>query len=394
MSNKNQSFQDEENFLLDENFIKWRLFQTKDMEDYWTDLRLRNPHLEKSIQEAIKQFDTIKINRYLMQEQDKKDAYMTVLRNINKYRRRRLILRVNATAAVLFITVLSILFIHQIRNDRETDMLTESEVIVGKALPEEDIYLITGDKKIRLNQNSHIGLTKEGKATITDSTHNRKELLLAQTELNRLLIPYGKRTNLTLSDGTEVWLNSGTQLDFPSEFSGKTREIYVDGEIYIDVAHNPSCPFIVHAQDMNVIVQGTSFNISAYSDDHLKSVVLVKGKVKIESDKKHIANLLPNEKIEITDNSFSKATVDVSEYISWKKGVLEFNSAQMSEILKKVGRYYNVQFDKTPEVKLNDKTFSGKLFLSNNLDSVMTSVSVLSSTIYRRENNVIHITPK
>lgn len=265
-------------------------------------------------------------------------------------------------------------------------------MIVGNTLPEEDIYLITGNKKIELTQNSHIGLTKEGKATITDSTHSKKELLLAKTEMNSLFVPYGKRTNLTLSDGTEVWLNSGTQLDFPSEFMGKTREIRVDGEIYIDVAHNPSCPFIVHAQGTEVIVQGTSFNISAYRDDLKKTIVLVAGKVKIKRGDKHIADLLPNEKIDITENNILKETVDVSEYISWKKGVLEFNSTPMAEILKKIGRYYNVQFENTADVKLNEQTFSGKLFLSNNLDSVMTSVSILSATNYQREKKKIHIT--
>jgi hypothetical protein len=394
MNKKDQSFQSHHNFLLDDDFIEWRLFRTKDSENYWTDFRLKNPHLEKLIQEAIAQFDAIKINRYLFSESEKKEIYRDVLHNINKHKRRRLFLKMGTAAAVLIITVLSILFITQTRNSAGADMPIKNEMIVGNTLPEEDIYLITGNKKIELTQNSHIGLTKEGKATITDSTNSRKELLLAKTEMNSLFVPYGKRTNLTLSDGTKVWLNSGTQLDFPSEFRGKTREIHVDGEIYIDVVHNPSCPFIVHAQGTEVIVQGTSFNISAYRDDLKKTIVLVEGKVKIERGDKHIADLLPNEKIDITENNILKETVDVSEYISWKKGVLEFNSIPMAEILKRIGRYYNVQFENTADVKLNEQTFSGKLFLSNNLDSVMTSVSILSATNYQREKNKIHITKK
>jgi hypothetical protein len=392
MNKKDHFFQNHNNFLLDDDFIKWRLFQTKDSEDYWTDFRLKNPHLEKSIQEAISQFDAVKINRYLFSENERKEIYRDVLRNINKQKRRRLILKMGTAAAVLVITALTALFITQMRNNAGADIPIKNDMIVGNTLPEEDIYLITGNKKIELTQNSHIGLTKEGKATITDSTHSKKELLLAKTEMNSLFVPYGKRTNLTLSDGTEVWLNSGTQLDFPSEFMGKTREIRVDGEIYIDVAHNPSCPFIVHAQGTEVIVQGTSFNISAYRDDLKKTIVLVAGKVKIKRGDKHIADLLPNEKIDITENNILKETVDVSEYITWKKGVLEFNSTPMAEILKKIGRYYNVQFENTADVKLNEQTFSGKLFLSNNLDSVMTSVSILSATNYQREKKKIHIT--
>ena len=149
--------------------------------------------------------------------------------------------------------------------------------------------------------------------------------MLARTELNRLVVPYGKRTNLTLADGSEVWLNSGTQLDFPSEFRGKTREIHVDGEIYIDVAPNQQIPFIVHAQDMQIRVLGTSFNISAYRDDIKKTIVLVEGKVKVERGETQLAELLPNEKIDVTENKVLKETVNTSEYISWKKGILEFN---------------------------------------------------------------------
>jgi len=103
---------------------------------------------------------------------------------------------------------------------------------------------------------------------------------------------------------------------------------------------------------------------------------------------------LPNEKIDISENNIRKEKVDISEYISWKEGILEFRNTPMSEILKKIGRYYNVQFEETPDIPLNKQTCSGKLFLSNNLDSVMTSVSILSSTVYKRENNTIQITKK
>ncbi len=301
--------------------------------------------------------------------------------------------RIGSVAAVLVIGILSVLFITR-KENAGLNGSPESEIIVGEALPEEEIYLISGGERINIAHKSHIGLTGDGKALVTDSTNSSKELLLATTELNKLVVPYGRRTNLTLPDGTEVWLNSGTQLDFPSEFTGDRREIRVNGEIFINVAHNPRIPFVVHAQDMDIHVQGTSFNISAYHDDSRKTVVLVEGKVRIETAGRHTAELLPNEKLEIKDNDITKEFVNVSEYISWTRGILEFDGTPVSEILKKIGRYYNVQFESSPDIKLNDKTCSGKLFLSNNLDSVMTSVSVLSSTVYQRENNIIHITKK
>ncbi|HBK30926.1 MAG TPA: iron dicitrate transport regulator FecR, partial [Porphyromonadaceae bacterium] len=109
---------------------------------------------------------------------------------------------------------------------------------------------------------------------------------------------------------------------------------------------------------------------------------------------KQVIDLSPNEKVEKQGGQLSKEEVDVSGYISWTKGIMKFNETTMSDILKKVGRYYNVQFENNSGTALNEKSCSGKLFLSNNLDSVMTSISVLSSTTYKRENNIIHISKK
>ena len=380
-------------FLFDENFISWRLIQTKELDEYWENFLIEHPHLRRKLQEAIIQFDAVNINLDQLAEKDKKSVYQAVWTDIYRYKRRRLVRKISAIAAVLVIAVLSVIFFTR-KENTELNSILESEIIIGEALPAEEIYLISGKEKINIAHKSHIGLSGDGKVLVTDSTESAKELLLASTELNKLVVPYGKRTSLTLSDGTEVWLNSGTQLDFPSEFTGDKREIQVNGEIFINVAHNSKIPFIVHTQGMDIHVQGTSFNVSAYYDDNKKTVVLVNGKVKINMEGSYTAELLPNEKFEITDDNIIKEFVNVSEYISWTKGILEFDETPISEILRKIGRYYNVQFESSQEIKLNDKTCSGKLFLSNNLDSVMTSVSVLSSTIYQRENNIIHITKK
>lgn len=395
MDNKeeNKNRQTDHNFLLDENFIRWRLFQAEESDKYWKNFLIENPHLGKALHEAITQFNAVKINKGQLPEKDKREIYTTVLSNIRRHKRHRQLQKIGSMAAVLVIGVISVLFITRGKNFHPYNA-PKGEIIVGQALPEEEIYLISGGEKINIAHKSRIGLTGDGKALVTDSSNLSKELLLAATELNKLVVPYGKRTNMTLSDGTEVWLNSGTQLDFPSKFTGDKREIYVNGEIFIEVAHNSRIPFVVHTRGMDIYVQGTAFNISAYQDDNRKTVVLVEGKVKIETTGNYTAELLPNEKLEITDNDITKESVNVLKYISWTEGLLEFDETPVSEILRKIGRYYNVQFESDEEITLNDKTCSGKLFLSNNLDSVMTSVSVLSSTIYQRENNIIYITKK
>lgn len=390
-NNKGQSFQTDYNFLLDEDFISWRLYQTKESDEYWETFLINNPHLKESLEKAIVQFNSVKINCHQLPGDDKKEVYRVVLSNIHRYNRRRLLRKIGSVAAILVIGILSALFVTR-KGDIRSGSPGEMEIIVGETLPEEEIYLISRGERINIAHKSRIGLTPSGKAFVIDSTDSSKEFLLGTAELNRLVVPYGKRTNLTLSDGTEIWLNSGTQLDFPSEFTKKTREVFVNGEIFIDVAHDPRVPFVVRAKDMDIRVQGTSFNISAYHDDTRKTVVLVEGKIEIETAGSNMTELVPNEKFEMIGSTIMKELVDVSDYVSWTKGILVFNEAPVSEILKKIGRYYNVQFESSPDIKLNDKVFSGKLFLSSNLDSVMTSVSALSSTVYQRENSIIRIT--
>ena len=210
--------------------------------------------------------------------------------------------------------------------------------------------------------------------------------------MNRIVVPYGKRSNITLADGSKVWLNSGTQLDFPTTFTGSTREINVNGEIYIEVEENKDIPFIVNTNNMSIKVYGTSFNVTAYEEDDINRVVLVNGSVGLSVlGQKNEVILKPSEKADLIATDIIKETVNTSEYISWINDVLEFNETPISEILKRVGRYYNVQFENMPEISLNKQTCSGKLFLSNNLDSVMTAISSISSTEYTRNNNIIQI---
>lgn len=387
------AFQDGHNFLQDENFIRWRLLPSEELDKYWEDFIAQNPEQKAGLENAIRQFAAVKINSFPLDQQDRLDIDSGIQRRIRHHKRRLTYFKIASAAAILLTVGLSVLFVAD-REEPASIAYAEEERIVGQMLPEEEIYLISGDNKISIAHQSHIRLDKDGTASINENATSEQNLVLHAEQMNTLVVPYGKRTTMTLSDGTQVWLNSGTQLDFPTEFSGSKREIHVNGEIFIDVAHNARLPFIVHAQDMDIQVHGTSFNVSAYRGDRTKSIVLVDGKVQVETTDKRKFALLPNEKLEMVENRVTQETVSVSQYISWTKGILEFNETPVSEMLGKIGRYYNVQFESGKETKLNDKTFSGKLFLSNNLDSVMASVSTLSSTVYRRDNNTIHLTKK
>lgn len=399
VENDRRNIKKENEFLLNEDFIKWRLFRTEELEDQWSDFRSHNQHLEQSLDEAVARFDALKMNRISLPDRDKDRIYQSVLQEVDRYERRRrrwLKIGQSAAAAVLLACIFSVtLFVMRDGQDSSHDGPADG-VMTDEMLRGEGVYIQSGEQKVNIINNSHIELTKDAKALVIaadSAADGGKEMLLSATALNKLVVPYGKRSNLALPDGTKIKVNSGTKVEFPAQFKGNTREIYVSGEIFIDVAKDLQKTFIVHTPDMDIHVCGTSFNVSAYNDDAKKTVVLVNGKIKIKTPEGG-TSLLPNEKADLEGSNITKEKVDVSEYVSWTNGIFEFNKAPMSDILKRIGRYYNVRFESSNDMILNDKTYSGKLFLSDNLDSVMVSISSISSTAYRRENSIIHINKK
>lgn len=391
--NKQNTIQSVSDFLNDEKFISWRLFRTEELDVYWSVFLSKNPQMEALLDEAIREFDeNVKLNDKCISSDAQKHLYKKIETRINTYKRnkvRRILSWTSAAAGVLLIVASVTFFTLKQRNG----LLTTQNEIVGTTLSNESVQLIVGNEVVALQSHASIVLSDQGKVSVTDSTSQTKALSLDENKQNRLIVPFGKRSFITLADGTRVWLNSGTEMEFPAKFAGKTRNIRVKGEIYIEVAKSTR-PFLIQTTQSTVQVLGTKFNVAAYDDEKTESVVLVEGSVQINNAATKTAVILkPNEKATVSPEKIETETVNVSEYISWRDGVMEFNKTSMSEVLKRVGRYYNVSFESS-DVPLNKKTVSGKLFLSNNLDSVMTSVSILSSTNYERENNRIIIRKK
>ena len=378
-------------FLLEDKFIEWRLFKTDELNSYWEALRKETPELSEEIDIAIREFDSIRLNDKSLSDTDRRYIVESILTKGKRRNKVKSLIQIISTVAA--ITILGVFIsIYTNLNNKDTKMIIENSIL-GQTMPEEEVYIISNNNKISLADNSNLELTLDNKAVITKNTGEKEEINLTKSSVNRIVVPYGKRSTITLADGSKVWLNSGSQLDFPTTFTGKTREININGEIYIEVKEDKKTPFIVNTESMAIQVYGTAFNVTSYNDDENQSIVLVEGKVGVKaSGYKDEFTLKPNEMISLSGNEVTRENVDVSKYISWTKDILVFEETPISEILKKIGRYYNVQFDNLPEVALNEQTCSGKLFLSNNLDSVMMSISSISSTKYERINNIINIT--
>lgn len=312
------------------------------------------------------------------------------LRKEKKIYRHGMLWYASASAAAIALIIIGISLFFPFS---EQISVPDKELIVGELLNNEDIQLITTGEAILFRNDVEVTLREEGTAEIIQGNNETSTIQIDLDKLNSLVVPYGKRSTLTLVDGSRVWLNSGSVLEFPAQFNGKKREIrLISGEMYIEVTHDKEKPFYVQTDNFNVKVYGTKFNIFNYSGLP-QSVVLVEGSVSLQSKGDKELFITPNEKAVYCEGGiFETQKVDASQFISWKEGYLSFDKTPITEVLQQIGRYYNLSFDFGNNTNLQKRTCTGKIHLSDNLDNVMTTIGLLSSTIYTRTENEIFIT--
>ena len=193
------------------------------------------------------------------------------------------------------------------------------------------------------------------------------------TIYNQLIVPLGKRSMLTFAEGTKIWVNAGTRVVYPATFDNVKREIFVDGEVFLDVMPDKECPFIVKTKQHRIEVLGTSFNITAYEKDTIHNVVLVSGAVKISSPEDETTFLSPSQLFTYANGAATVKTVDVDTYISWKSGVYQYNSERLGVLLQRLSRYYGIEiYCMEPVSQLK---CSGKLDLKDDLQQILHGIA-------------------
>jgi len=234
--------------------------------------------------------------------------------------------------------------------------------------------------------------TTSGNLTINNDTIDNN-LDLKSPAMNQIIIPYGKRSDITLADGTHIWLNSGSQLSYPSEFKTDSREVYLSGEAFLEVKSNPDQPFYVITRNIKIKVLGTSFNVSSYNEDNTTQTVLLSGKVSAWKNKlfAQTIDLIPGERMtyDKTNGNILKDKVDVRLYASWINGYLIFDNVPITEVYKKLERFYNKEI--IIDNGLEEITFSGKLDLKDNVKDVIDNISFASSVNVFENNGSYNI---
>ncbi|MDR2472212.1 MAG: FecR domain-containing protein [Tannerella sp.] len=339
--------------------------------------------------EAVRLFGKIRLANDRIPAADYAEIMNKILRQEARRNHRLHIIRYAAVACVSLAIGLAAFFLYPDEKENEQPE-AQKNVITGENLAEKDIQFITDEEIVTFANDVRVNVSSNGALTVTD-VKGEKQIKADKKTTNRIVVPYGKRSQLTLADGTEVWINAGSTLEFPSVFNGATRNITVSGEIYIEVAPDLLHPFIVSTPTMDITAYGTAFNVTAY-DGGAAAVVLVEGKVGVKTEISDVETILnPADMLVINDNSLNINQVDVGKYISWKDGYIELNRTPVTDVLKQLELYYNLSFDIDENVEIKHITCTGKIVLSPNLDNLMNAISIMSSTKYHREDNKIFI---
>ncbi|SFK29931.1 FecR protein [Porphyromonadaceae bacterium KH3CP3RA] len=380
-------------FLKDKKFIQWQLMPDEKLNSYWEKFFMQHPELQRESQQAFTFLKKEGLNKSDLNKNEHTELLERIQRTIRqkkKIQQRRIFWYASTVAAMALISIGIKLFSPSAES---VTTISDKELIIGELLNNEDIQLITSGEAILFQDDVEVTLGEEGTAQIVQANNESSKIQIARDKFNSLIVPYGKRSILTLADGSKVWLNSGSALDFPAQFNGNKREIRLtSGEMYVEVAHDTEKPFYVQTGNFNVKVYGTKFSISNYAGSP-QSVVLVEGSVSLQLSDKEELFLTPNEQAVYSGGStFDTQKVDVNQFISWKDGYFSFDKTPMTEVLQQIGRYYNLSFNFGQNVHLQNRTCTGKIYLSENMDNVMSTIALLSSTRYEKENNRIYIT--
>lgn len=387
--NKDYTKYTAEKLLEDDFFIESNTSPTLDTINFWKG-QVVDGLDEQEYQLAIFFLRSIKVKKEQMTN-ERQDLLWTKIKDSNKIlqlqrsRRFRSFMWM-AAASVAVLILFSISYIYTNVNKTLDVEAVAREMAVT---PDEgEIQLVLSDKQIPISgQESQIEYDAKGTVAvnsekIADVSLNSANSSKRLSEFNQLIVPNGKRSTLILEDGTKLWVNAGSRIVYPVTFADKKREIYVNGEVFLEVTPDKKRPFIVKTKEMDVQVLGTSFNVMAYETDESSSVVLVTGAVQVDTKDDEDFRLEPNRMFSYNQGECDIKEVNVNDYILWKDGLYTYRSEHLSVILDRLSRYYGKKISYKSDVA--DLKCSGKLDMQEDLEVVLDGLSQTAPILYKK----------
>lgn len=214
---------------------------------------------------------------------------------------------------------------------------------------------------------------------------NKNEFILANeycTAYETLTTAAGEKSSIMLEDGTLVWLNASSSITYPEHFCDSSREISINGEVYMEVAKDPSRPFTINTARMTVQVLGTKFNVTDYIGDDSGAIILMEGSVKVELPGSEPIMLCPDERVRINSDGVVVDHVCAQDFAQWKDGYLRFRGETMEEVTRELSRFYGV--DIRCSERIGSKKVSGRLVLLEDMDKVIHTFSIMYGVTVRK----------
>lgn len=379
--------------LDDRRFIDWVTLPTDELDSYWEQRMSADPDLAQSIASLKFIIGNLRTEENRMSGESKariRNRLLEYSLNAAKRLRMKRLIRIGASAAAVLL-IAGCLWMYR-QGQQNVTQIDYRSFLAERGDGEQ-----SGNVELILGQNSRVEIDSADVDIVYSGTgeisiNSAKIEKTREAELNRLIVPYGKTSSVTLSDGSRIWVNSGSRIVYPLVFESGKREIYVEGEVFLEVARNKQ-PFLIKTDNIEISVLGTRFNVSAYHDEDEHSVVLVSGSVtvadissgktyKIRPDQKYTLNAVSGD-VDIRE-------VDVDEYVSWKSGFWTFRSKDLATVIGKLERHYNVKFLYAGD-DLGDIRVSGKLNLKDDIEDVLKAISITTPIHYIIAGNTIEL---
>ena len=340
---------------------------------------------EENRQTAIREYASFSTQEQWLELKQKINKSSQSKYHILKYK------GIAAAITIVLATAITLIYLHQNPTLKKPD-LKIVQIVPGSA---QAILISENGQQIKLgekhSQDCQFVFGTDTLEIMKDNSLRYDSKVTPQTEWHTLKIPKGGEFKLVLEDGTEIWLNSETELKYPSHFTGNERRVQLSGEAYFKVVHNPEIPFIVSTLQMDTKVLGTSFNISAYPDENKSHTTLVEGCVEIkDKENGESVHLAPGQQALIENRHLKIQAVDTKLYTQWRKDRFTFSSTSMEEVIQKLSRWYDVEFFFSNS-KVREKQFTGSLPKYSDISQVLKIIEMTTNIKFQIKNNIIII---
>lgn len=233
----------------------------------------------------------------------------------------------------------------------------------------------TGDSGIRKVKSGQI-VYQAGQASAVQTQSEY------EAGFNNLQTPKGGEYQITLPDGTKVWLNSASSLRFPAAFKGVKRQVILNGEAYFEVAKNAAMPFVVAIGKTEIKVLGTHFNVAGYQDDEIATTTLLEGSVQLTKGKNQRL-LSPGQQASVSKNSdqIQISQANVAQAMAWKNGYFRFDDQDIRSIMKQVSRWYDVEVE-FKQNQMSNKQFGGTFYRNKSIAELLSHLEQLDPHLH------------